>query len=403
MSTSRLLVLAATLPVFTNYVIQLNDWFCGNRYIVSYISHMFMAGDCQGYAATVNHCCAYHDECYSLQRGQTTCDEEFCDCLEDASEGSPTFCHILIMGKCQLVIGFGVSTYKDSKMDTPLDIARVSVDTVDMRDAVDHLYDACPWIKKIVKSCVLLYNFCFRANRTEACKISFEKCLKDAAAYHPANECISAVEHPGGGSLQAVVAACHGCNAGQRVLACLIDKINDFTRHFGSANCYRPCSGKGSKTILKQIVYTALEKYESLCHEINCQYCSTEKISEFRGTVYMIICDSCGEKYIDETMRPLCRSEPLLGANAELGRTWRWSIPSRLRPFEFRTLIVVGFLGVSLCLITAVVACVLMCKGKENEADCHASDILEVTAAIRTVWASDKVHIKECEEFPDPK
>ncbi|RCN46398.1 hypothetical protein ANCCAN_07576 [Ancylostoma caninum] len=108
---------------------------------------MSMNGDCQGYAATVNHCCAYHDECYSLQRGQTTCDDEFCDCLEEASEGSPTFCHILIMGKCQLVIGFGVSTYRESKKDVPVDIARVSVDTVDMRAAVDNLYDACPWIK----------------------------------------------------------------------------------------------------------------------------------------------------------------------------------------------------------------------------------------------------------------
>ncbi|EYC41173.1 hypothetical protein Y032_0580g264 [Ancylostoma ceylanicum] len=44
--------------------------------------------------------------------------------------------------------------------------------------------------------------------------------------------------------LQAVLAARHGCNVSKRVLACPIDKINDFPRQFGSANRYRPRSGK---------------------------------------------------------------------------------------------------------------------------------------------------------------
>ncbi|EYC43267.1 hypothetical protein Y032_0498g2522 [Ancylostoma ceylanicum] len=38
---------------------------------------------------------------------------------------------------------------------------------------------------------------------------------------------------PGGGSLQAVPAARHGCNVGKRFLACPIDKINGFTHRFG--------------------------------------------------------------------------------------------------------------------------------------------------------------------------
>ncbi|KAK6734613.1 hypothetical protein RB195_018042 [Necator americanus] len=67
--------------------------------------------------ATVNHCCAYHDDCYSLQRGQATCDHEFCGCLQHVSEGSPTICNILIMGKCELVSSFGISTYERSKKE----------------------------------------------------------------------------------------------------------------------------------------------------------------------------------------------------------------------------------------------------------------------------------------------
>ncbi|KAK6734612.1 hypothetical protein RB195_018042 [Necator americanus] len=97
--------------------------------------------------ATVNHCCAYHDDCYSLQRGQATCDHEFCGCLQHVSEGSPTICNILIMGKCELVSSFGISTYERSKKEGPPQISRLSLNETKMREAVDALYDACPWIK----------------------------------------------------------------------------------------------------------------------------------------------------------------------------------------------------------------------------------------------------------------
>ncbi|EYB84650.1 hypothetical protein Y032_0312g2163 [Ancylostoma ceylanicum] len=40
------------------------------------------------------------------------------------------------------------------------------------------------------------------------------------------------------------VAARHRCKVGKRVSACPIDKINGFTRQFGSANCYRHHPGK---------------------------------------------------------------------------------------------------------------------------------------------------------------
>ncbi|EYC13387.1 hypothetical protein Y032_0044g961 [Ancylostoma ceylanicum] len=52
---------------------------------------------------------------------------------------------------------------------------------------------------------------------------------------------------------------------------------------------------------------TSTRIYESKCLEANCRYCTEKKICELRGTVYMIICAGCGEKYIGETMRPLRR------------------------------------------------------------------------------------------------
>ncbi|EYC10986.1 hypothetical protein Y032_0053g2410 [Ancylostoma ceylanicum] len=48
--------------------------------------------------------------------------------------------------------------------------------------------------------------------------------------------------------------------------------------------------------------------YENKCPGENCQYCTEgKKICMLRGTVYLIRCEGCGEKYVGETMRPLRR------------------------------------------------------------------------------------------------
>ncbi|EYC31235.1 hypothetical protein Y032_0004g2038 [Ancylostoma ceylanicum] len=50
---------------------------------------------------------------------------------------------------------------------------------------------------------------------------------------------------------------------------------------------------------------TSTRIYENRCPVVGCRYCSGEKICELRGTVYLLTCGGCGEKYIGETIRPL--------------------------------------------------------------------------------------------------
>ncbi|EYC22806.1 hypothetical protein Y032_0016g2961 [Ancylostoma ceylanicum] len=52
-------------------------------------------------------------------------------------------------------------------------------------------------------------------------------------------------------------------------------------------------------------ILTSSRIYESGCDAENCQFCGNHKICHLRGTVYMITCTKCGQRYIGETGRPL--------------------------------------------------------------------------------------------------
>ncbi|EYC40623.1 hypothetical protein Y032_0604g557 [Ancylostoma ceylanicum] len=45
--------------------------------------------------------------------------------------------------------------------------------------------------------------------------------------------------------------------------------------------------------------------YEEKCGRSGCTYCTERKICQLQGTVYMVTCNGCGQKYIGETGRPL--------------------------------------------------------------------------------------------------
>ncbi|EYC10257.1 hypothetical protein Y032_0056g2642 [Ancylostoma ceylanicum] len=55
---------------------------------------------------------------------------------------------------------------------------------------------------------------------------------------------------------------------------------------------------------LKEIL-TSSRLYENGCDEEGCRYCTDQKICHLRGTVYMIKCKGCGQRYIGESGRPL--------------------------------------------------------------------------------------------------
>ncbi|EYC13713.1 hypothetical protein Y032_0043g880 [Ancylostoma ceylanicum] len=50
---------------------------------------------------------------------------------------------------------------------------------------------------------------------------------------------------------------------------------------------------------------TSSRQYEEKCETAQCRYCVDKKICELRGTVYLITCRECGQKYVGETSRPL--------------------------------------------------------------------------------------------------
>ncbi|EYC29326.1 hypothetical protein Y032_0006g2917 [Ancylostoma ceylanicum] len=52
-------------------------------------------------------------------------------------------------------------------------------------------------------------------------------------------------------------------------------------------------------------ILTSSRIYESGCDAEDCQFCGDHKICHLRGTVYMITCTKCGQRYIGETGRPL--------------------------------------------------------------------------------------------------
>ncbi|EYB97658.1 hypothetical protein Y032_0139g2146 [Ancylostoma ceylanicum] len=55
---------------------------------------------------------------------------------------------------------------------------------------------------------------------------------------------------------------------------------------------------------LKEIL-TSSRVYEDRCDEEECRYCTDKKICHLRGTVYLIKCNGCGQRYVGESGRPL--------------------------------------------------------------------------------------------------
>ncbi|EYC09420.1 hypothetical protein Y032_0060g3105 [Ancylostoma ceylanicum] len=55
---------------------------------------------------------------------------------------------------------------------------------------------------------------------------------------------------------------------------------------------------------LKELL-TSSRVYENRCDEEECRYCTDQKICKLRGTVYLIKCNGCGQRYVGESGRPL--------------------------------------------------------------------------------------------------
>ncbi|KAK6734618.1 hypothetical protein RB195_018042 [Necator americanus] len=68
---------------------------------------------------------------------------------------------------------------------------------------------------------------------------------------------------------------------------------------------------------------------------------------------------------------------PGTGSKIQSTKFWRWNIPFRLRPYEFKTLFVLGFLITSMFSIIAMVGCfLLLCKEKERDPEEQNAEML---------------------------
>ena len=50
---------------------------------------------------------------------------------------------------------------------------------------------------------------------------------------------------------------------------------------------------------------TSSRVYEAECDLRQCHYCRDQRICHLRGTVYLITCSGCGQRYVGESGRPL--------------------------------------------------------------------------------------------------
>ncbi|EYC07359.1 hypothetical protein Y032_0071g615 [Ancylostoma ceylanicum] len=63
-----------------------------------------------------------------------------------------------------------------------------------------------------------------------------------------------------------------------------------------------PCT---STTTNAQTAANFVSHLRAQCDQRSCRYCNDEKICHLRGTVYIIKCGGCGQRYMGKTEQPL--------------------------------------------------------------------------------------------------
>uniref|UniRef100_A0A914HWU5 polynucleotide adenylyltransferase n=1 Tax=Globodera rostochiensis TaxID=31243 RepID=A0A914HWU5_GLORO len=90
------------------------DWSCGSDRFNMFMSENAVTRDCPSRKNAINNCCVAHDKCYSAQAGQSNCDNTFCNCLEEAANGTKVCSAYEAKAFCLLVRQFGDGPYKAS-------------------------------------------------------------------------------------------------------------------------------------------------------------------------------------------------------------------------------------------------------------------------------------------------
>ncbi|KAF7640020.1 hypothetical protein Mgra_00000465 [Meloidogyne graminicola] len=93
-------------------------WVCGTNEITQAMSKNLIEADCPDKKYSINNCCIIHDNCYDEQKGFDYCNNNFCECLMEASFESK--CTEDTQLFCDLVKDFGETYYNSSANNKPI-------------------------------------------------------------------------------------------------------------------------------------------------------------------------------------------------------------------------------------------------------------------------------------------
>ncbi|TKR86855.1 hypothetical protein L596_011364 [Steinernema carpocapsae] len=87
----------------------LQQFHCGSTDVQKIVAWKTLDLQCSEHGAYANRCCQEHDRCYTEQRGQTICDDAFCDCLNSTLTSEN--CSSVTVQFCSAVKLFGDTYY----------------------------------------------------------------------------------------------------------------------------------------------------------------------------------------------------------------------------------------------------------------------------------------------------
>ncbi|KAI1693946.1 phospholipase A2-like protein Y52B11A.8 [Ditylenchus destructor] len=117
------MVAAFFLPVIVILIISryaiADDWACGSGQFLEDVAEIDVNNDCPENKAAMNACCVTHDSCYGGQQARSTCDDNFCKCLTNATASSSVCSTKESPEWCNLVKVFGGMAYETTSTTSP--------------------------------------------------------------------------------------------------------------------------------------------------------------------------------------------------------------------------------------------------------------------------------------------
>ncbi|CAB3411079.1 unnamed protein product [Caenorhabditis bovis] len=189
----------------TEMSVTRDHWHCGSDdgHSKDY-TYKQVEQNCPSLAASLNHCCAVHDDCYGQQLGQEECDKQFCECnrLVARLPTEESFkCRGMLSDACLVLqllghLAYGNSNYTDPTK--PSNVIPVVPKTVpEIKHDYLKLYETCPFVNITLASCSYNFDLCADVHSVDFCANDLCNCMLDAAEMDPIHkkQCMVDVTH----------------------------------------------------------------------------------------------------------------------------------------------------------------------------------------------------------------